>query len=117
MLNEAEILEMTYFDLCTIKRKQKNKNLITGITENVDVTISENIKCALSKGNRTNLMSVDGVGNIIEPYMIFINPNVDLQAGDTVIVNGLNGEQTFIANKPFTHISHTKCNLTFTERV
>ena len=32
-MTDIEILESTYFDKCTIKRKEKIKNPITGVTE------------------------------------------------------------------------------------
>lgn len=116
-MTDVEILESTYFDLCTIKRKVKVKDPATGVTTTEEKVIVENVKCALSKDKRTNLMSVDGVGNVSESYMLFIGPKVDLKSGDTIIVNSLNGVQSFTANKPFTYQSHTECYLTLKERV
>ena len=46
-MTDIEILESTYFDKCTIKRKEKIKNPITGVTETKEVIIVENAKCAL----------------------------------------------------------------------
>ena len=48
-MTDIEILESTYFDKCTIKRKEKIKNPITGVTETKEVIIAEDVKCALSK--------------------------------------------------------------------
>ena len=45
-MTDIEILESTYFDKCTIKRKVKAKNENTGVTETVEKIIAENVKCA-----------------------------------------------------------------------
>lgn len=116
-MTDIEILESTYFDICTVKRKEKIKDPSTGVTTTVEKVIVEGVKCALSKDKRTNLMNVDGVGNVTESYMLFINPNVDLRSADTVVITSLNGIETFTANKPFTYHSHKECYLTFKERV
>ena len=62
-MTDIEILESTYFDRCTIKRKVKAKNPNTGVTETVEEIIAENVKCALSKKD-TPVMTSDGVGFI-----------------------------------------------------
>ena len=38
-MTDIEILESTYFDKCTIKRKEKIKNPNTGVTETVEKII------------------------------------------------------------------------------
>ena len=53
-MTDIEILESTYFDKCTIKRKEKIKNPNTGVTETVEKIIAENVKCALSKKDTHN---------------------------------------------------------------
>ena len=45
-MTDIEILESTYFDKCTIKRKEKIKNPDTGVTETIEVIIAEDVKCA-----------------------------------------------------------------------
>ena len=60
-MTDIEILESTYFDKCTIKRKEKIKNPNTGVTETVEKIIIENAKCALYKKD-IQTMNVDGVG-------------------------------------------------------
>ena len=60
-MTDIEILESTYFDRCTIKRKVKAKNENTGVTETVEKIIAENVKCALSKKD-VPVMIFDGVG-------------------------------------------------------
>lgn len=116
-MTDVEILESTYFDICTIKRKEKVKDPNNGTTSTVEKVIVEGVKCALSKDRRTDLMNVDGVGKITESYLLFIGPKVDLRSADTVMITSLNGIETFTANKPFTYHSHKECYLTFKERV
>ena len=64
-MTDIEILESTYFDKCTIKRKEKIKNPITGVTETKEVIIVEDVKCALSTEGRRNVITVDGVGKVL----------------------------------------------------
>ena len=85
-MTDIEILESTYFDKCTIKRKEKIKNTDTGVTETKEVIIVEDIKCALSKRDNTPIMTSDGVGKLAFSYVLFLNPSVDVQEGDTVEV-------------------------------
>ena len=40
-MTDIEILESTYFDKCTIKRKEKIKNPITGVTETKEIINTE----------------------------------------------------------------------------
>ena len=87
-MTDIEILESTYFDKCTIKRKEKIKNTDTGVTETVEKVIYENIKCALSKKDIQTMKS-DGVGNLAFSHLLFLNPNVDIQEGDTVEVTSI----------------------------
>ena len=84
-MTDIEILESTYFDKCTIKRKEKIKNPDTGVTETKEVIIVENVKCALSKKD-TPIMTSDGVGKLAFSHLLFLNPNIDVQEGDTVEV-------------------------------
>ena len=69
-MTDIEILESTYFDKCTIKRKVKSKNENTGVTETVENIIAENVKCALSKKD-TPIMTSDGVGKLAFTQLLF----------------------------------------------
>ena len=84
-MTDIEILESTYFDRCTIKRKVKAKNENTGVTETVEEIIAENVKCALSKKD-VPIMTSDGVGKLAFSHLLFLNPSIDIQEGDTVEV-------------------------------
>ena len=86
-MTDIEILESTYFDKCTIKRKEKVKNPSTGVTETVEKIICEDVKCALSK-NDVQAMQVDGIGKL----------------------------SIYLASKPFIYPSHSQTLLTYKDR-
>ena len=116
-MTDIEILESTYFDRCTIKRKEKIKNTDTGVTETKEVIIEENIKCALSKRDYTPIMTSNGVGNLAFSHLLFLNPNVDVREGDTVEVTSMGKISIYLASKPFYYSSHSETLLSYKERV
>ena len=115
-MTDIEILESTYFDRCTIKRKEKIKNENTGVTETVEVIIAENVKCALSKKD-VQTMSSDGIGKLAFSHLLFLNPNIDLQEGDTVEVSSMGKISIYLASKPFYYQTHSETLLSYKERV
>ena len=117
LMTDIEILESTYFDRCTIKRKVKAKNENTGVTETVEKIIAENVKCALSKSKKdTPVMTSDGVGKLAFSHLLFLNPNIDLQEGDTVEVTTMGKISIYLASKPFYYSSHSETLLSYKER-
>ena len=114
-MTDIEILESTYFDRCTIKRKEKIKNPITGVTETKEIIIVENVKCALSKKD-IQTMTSDGVGNLAFSHLLFLNPNINLQEGDTVEVTSIGKISIYLASKPFYYSSHSQTLLTYKDR-
>ncbi|WP_250675466.1 hypothetical protein LZ906_017295 (plasmid) [Paraclostridium ghonii] len=117
-MTEAEILEMSYFDLCTIKRKVKVKDEETGITSSELKVIAENIKCALSKKeSAVSVMKEDGAGKIISNNQLFLNPNTDIKQGDTVEVLSMGELSIYLASKPFKYPSHLTLFIEEKERV
>ena len=114
-MTDIEILESTYFDKCTIKRKEKVKNPNTGVTETVEKIICENVKCALSK-NDVQSMQVDGIGKLSYSHTLFLNPNVDVQEGDTVEVTSIGIKSIYLSSKPFIYPSHSQTLLTYKDR-
>ena len=115
-MTDIEILESTYFDKCTIKRKVKAKNENTGVTETVEKIIAENVKCALSKKD-TPIMTSDGVGKLAFSHLLFLNPNIDLQEGDTVEVSSMGKISIYLTSKPFYYQTHSETLLSYKERV
>ena len=115
-MTDIEILESTYFDKCTIKRKEKIKNPITGVTETVEVIIVEDAKCALSKKD-IQTMNVDGIGTLAFSHLLFLNPNINLREGDIVEVTSMGKISNYLASKPFYYSSHSETLLSYKERV
>ena len=115
-MTDIEILESTYFDRCTIKRKEKIKNPNTGVTETVEKIIAENVKCALSKSDN-QVMSGEGVGNLSFNHKLFLNPSIDIKEGDTVEVTVMGKISIYLASKPFFYSSHSETLLSYKERV
>ena len=115
-MTDIEILESTYFDKCTIKRKEKIKNPNTGVTETKEVIIVEDVKCALSKKD-IQTMNVDGVGTLAFSHLLFLNPNINLQEGDIVEVSSMGKISVYLASKPFYYPSHSETLLSYKERV
>ena len=116
-MTDIEILESTYFDKCTIKRKEKIKNPDTGVTETKEVIIAEDVKCALSTHNNDNAILVDGVGKVVQIHKLFLNPNINLQEGDTVEVSSMGKISNYLASIPFYYPSHSETLLSYKERV
>ena len=114
-MTDIEILESTYFDKCTIKRKEKIKNPDTGVTETKEVIIVEDVKCALSKKD-IQTMNVDGIGSLAFSHLLFLNPNINLQEGDTVEVASMGKISIYLASKPFYYSSHSQTLLTYKDR-
>ena len=114
-MTDIEILESTYFDKCTIKRKEKIKDVNTGVTETKEVIIAEDVKCALSKRD-IQTMNSDGVGTLAFSHLLFLNPNINLQEGDTVEVTSMGKISIYLASKPFYYSSHSETLLSYKER-
>nr|DAP48629.1 MAG TPA: head closure knob [Caudoviricetes sp.] len=115
-MTEAEILEMTYFDICTIKRKVKVKDEDAGVTTTELKVIAENIKCAISRKD-TPIITSDGVGKIVYSNQLFTNPNIDIKESDILEVVSMGKTITYLASKPFPYPSHTITPITEKERV
>ena len=114
-MTDIEILESTYFDKCTIKRKEKMKNPSTGVTETKEVIVAEDVKCALSKKD-IQTMNSDGIGTLAFSHLLFLNPNVDVQEGDVVEVTSMGKISIYLASKPFYYSSHSETLLSYKER-
>ena len=114
-MTDIEILESTYFDRCTIKRKEKIKNPNTGVTETKEIIIEEDVKCALSKKD-IQTMNSDGIGTLAFSHLLFLNPNINLQEGDIVEVVSMGKISIYLASKPFYYSSHSETLLSYKER-
>lgn len=116
-MNAIKILDKTYFDVATIKRKVKVKDDTTGTTKLVEVVIYENMKCSISKVDNPSSISHD-VQNVDYAHKIFSTPDNILLPGDKVEVKYANGlTDTYECGKPFYYSSHLEVKITLKERV
>lgn len=116
-MDEAKILAATYFDRITVKRLEKVKNPVTGVTETKEVVIYTDIPCAIDKDKLTTVI-VNDVGAIINTYTLFAEPKYKILAGDKLYVTLFNGDTAvYTAGKPFYYISHLECAIKEADRV
>ena len=49
-------------------------------------------------------------------HLLFLNPNIDIQEGDTVEVTTMGKISIYLASKPFYYSSHMEISLSYKER-
>lgn len=95
-MTEADILAMTYDDICIVYRPGK-VTLSSG--ESVfkkgleGQVVYKDIPCALSSPSGGKPAKGRTVVRVDTDYLLFVRPEVDIQPGDTVVVTRL-GKQT-----------------------
>lgn len=98
-MTEADILAMTYDDMCTVYRPFKdNLNnaetiLKTGVNGKI---VYENVPCALSSQSGGKLQQSNTVAKVPCDYLLFVRPEIDIQPSDTVVVTHLH--KNIVAN-------------------
>lgn len=91
-MNEADILAMTYEDLCTVKRMNDVEDVETNITSQKYVPVYEDVYCALSQtglgqaGGLAVVEDADMLNVTISEYRLFTKPDIHFAKGDKVIV-------------------------------
>ena len=63
------------------------------------------------------IMTSDGVGKLAFSHLLFLNPTIDLQEGDTVEVTVMDKISIHLASKPFYYQTHSETLLSYKERV
>lgn len=109
-MTEAEILETTYDDICTVFRP------ISTVSENTGETvyktglngfcIYQDIPCGLS--SQTGGKPVN-TGSVIETdveYVLFYHPRYEIRKGDTVLIKHLGMTYQVLAGKARNYVSH-----------
>lgn len=114
-MTEAEILAMTYHDKCTVYRPFKYISEETGETAFLEglngQIVYDEIPCALStpSGSKPNRSS--GVIITNTDYKLFYAPDIDIQAGDTLLIEHLDRHYVVLAGKPDLYESHNQLNI------
>ena len=109
-MTEKEILETTYFDLCTVKRKVKTVNSTTKVSSLAYATVTgySNLKCALSEKGLKATNQTDTKNGIVYTSVLFISPIYLIKAGDAIEVTLAANSETrkFYASEPIVYSSH-----------
>ncbi len=119
-MNEADILAMTYEDLCIVERIDDVEDPLTNITKQEYVLAYEDVQCALSQtglgqaGGLAVVEDADMLNVTISEYRLFTKPDILFLKGDKVIVQQKASGQNFtlFAKEPFYYPSHCEVNLT-----
>lgn len=113
-MTEADILAMTYTDTCTVYRPGKTvlpsgeSRFGKGLEGQV---IYENIPCALSSPSGGKPTKTQTVVKVDTDYQLFVRPEMDIQAGDTVLVSHLGKKTEAVAGFPDRQPSHNNIPL------
>lgn len=109
---EQLIIESTYKELATIKG---TRAVLKEWKETVleEITIATDIKCGISqKSSSFNTSQNELENNIKYPVKMFCSPDVEIKAGDEVIITFENGTtRTYNAGEPLYYISHLETPL------
>lgn len=112
-MTEREAIESTYYDKVSSYRRINVKDDVTKQTRQEEQQIISAAPCALSRNSLKPLAFGENHGEINAEYTLFHAPELDIKAGDKLVVNTSQG-QTFecYAGKPFAYSSHaeTKCS-------
>lgn len=117
-MTEAEILEMTYFDRCTVKRVVESVDVDSGLTSDKEEVIYSNIKCSVSKLDSLRERQEGHVPSIDVACKLFISPMYKICIGDVIEVTYSDGNtDIYLASKPFYYSSHIEVPIVSKERV
>jgi hypothetical protein len=110
-VTESEILELTYFDKATIygQIEYKKPNGATTFKSGVK---AENIKCAVSKKDVSNVKQTDTTNNIQYNVLMFCSSEVSIVAGDDVEITFESGiKRKYEAGEFFPYSNHLEVPL------
>ena len=108
-MTEADILELTYTDLCTVYRPFKDIKLNgesifrSGLEGKI---VYQKLKCALSSPTGGKLQPTKSTATVPTDYELFVRPEVDIQKNDTVVVVRCGKEFILTAGQMLCHPSH-----------
>ena len=116
-MTEREAIESTYFDTFSSFRRKNGKDEATKQTKQTEVPILIDKPCAISKNNPSNISFGSNNGEINGKYTLFHAPELDVKAGDKIVVKTPQGQEFICyAGKPFAYSSHAETNCAEDER-
>lgn len=113
-MTEADILEMTYSDKCTVYRptKEVKPNGESVFQKGLEgKAVYENIPCALSSPSGGKLQQSKSTATTPTDYFLFVRPEIDIQPNDTVSVKRLGKQQVLTAGLADRQPSHNNIPL------
>lgn len=112
-----EILKRTYFDRCSIYRKEEAESP-SGLTRQVRGLVAADVPCALSRKRPDGAGREGPHGVIAAEHVLFMDPGVEVLAGDEVEVirQAAPAAQRYWAGEPFVYSSHQEIPLRREER-
>lgn len=115
-MNEADIMALTFFHTCTIKRSEQEK--VGNITREKMVNTYEDIPCAVSSSGGSNEQPTDEYVPVVYNDTLYTRPDVEVREGDFVITkNNVDGsEGYYIAGKGVLYPSHRQTPLVAKDR-
>lgn len=109
-MTEADILARTYTDLCSIYRPT-SKKLPTGETVQLrglaGDRVASCVPCALAKHGGGKLQRSPSTASAPTEYVVFFRPEVDVRAGDLLVITHLGHTAAYDAGEADRHMSHT----------
>ncbi|WP_333861746.1 hypothetical protein [Clostridium sp.] len=115
-MDEAALLELTYFDKATISGQIPYTKPNGAIAFKNGIK-AESVKCAISKKEPQILGETETVANIKYTVVMFCRPDTNIAAGDDVQVTFESGlKKNYIAGEPFPYSSHLEVPLTRKDR-
>ena len=116
-MSDADIIATLYFDSMDIYRKEKVKNLNTGVTTMQEVLKYSNLQCSLDKKDEVQTSGEIGTAFISSAYKLFCRPTVDIQVGDKLVITYNGRTEEFEAGEPYPYKSHQEVPVIKKERV
>lgn len=109
-MNEADILAKTYNDLCGIYRPGPTK-LPSGETVQLNglegKLIDPCVPCALGKHSGGKFKQSPSTASAPTDYVVFFRPEVDVRAGDYLVITHLGRTAAYHAGEANRHQSHS----------
>ena len=104
-------LETTYDCICTIRRRQDDKDPVTRQTSSRPVDIYVDQPCRISIAGLPSNGQTDAQNDIRYSIKLFISPDLDIKQGDELTVTGRGRTRKYTAGEPFPYPTHLEVGL------
>lgn len=109
-MNEADILETTYYHKANVYRPNKTSSNSPFNTFKEE-TIYNNLKCAISFNGGSTEGETDTYQSISYTALLFARPEIRIKAGDKIKANVFGIEYEFLAGEGVVYQSHIEIPL------